>query len=131
MSKPVLIYVAGPLSNGGKASPLEYLRNVSTMQEVGRHIEGRWASPKRTFFAFLPCNDMLEALSNPDTCEATLKAKSVAIMLRCDAVYRIMGESPGVEEEVRAAKDAGVPVVETVGQLRKLFGQDDYVPLIE
>jgi len=38
----------------------------------------------------------------------------------CDVVWRLNGESKGADEEVRLAKELGIPVVTTLGQLQKL-----------
>jgi len=38
-------------------------------------------------------------------------AQSIAILSKCDAIYRIPGESKGADLEVEYAKEHGIPII--------------------
>lgn len=41
----------------------------------------------------------------------------------CDVVWRLKGESKGADEEVKLAKELGIPVVNSIEQLKKINAQ--------
>jgi hypothetical protein len=43
----------------------------------------------------------------------------IAVLARCDALYRIAGESTGADKEVDFARDAGIPVFTDLDALRE------------
>jgi len=42
----------------------------------------------------------------------------IAMLAKCDAIFRLPGESVGADREVNYARDEGLPVFEDIGELR-------------
>ena len=105
-NKPMLIYVAGPYSNGDVA---ENIRKAcvagNELLEAGYipyipHLNGFW------HFAF------------PKSRETWLKI-DLEILSRCDGVLRIGGESLGANKKIRFAEKLGIPVYYSIKEIRQ------------
>jgi nucleoside 2-deoxyribosyltransferase len=104
VAKP-LVYLAGPYT---LPDPVENIHNAVKLADrlldvcvpVIPHLSGTWhmISPK-------PYETWLEL--------------DLAVMARCDIVFRFGGASSGADAEVVAAQAAGQPVVYTETQLRE------------
>lgn len=102
-----LVYLAGPYS---KPDPVENMHRAVKLADrlldvcvpVVPHLTGLWhlVSPK-------PYETWLEL--------------DVALMLRCDVVFRFPGESSGADGEVALALERGIPVVFDETTLRGLI----------
>ena len=108
-----LVYIAGPLGARGPKSQahMEYLENVRQMLYVGGVVidyEGA---------AVIPALDILLPLTGIITDEKRLKANSLELLSRCDAML-VIDISPGVKKEIRFAQRRGIPVFYDIESLK-------------
>lgn len=98
------VYVAGPYTNG------DVQDNVDKAISIGESI---W---RHGHIPFIPHLFHYWHLQHPGNYEkwATL---DIAWLLRCDAIYRIDGESPGADMEVAVARAHNMPVFYTMNGL--------------
>ena len=92
-----LVYVAGPYSGG------DTNRNVQRALRVGDMIVAHGGLP------IVPHLFHLWDLVDPKPYKHWLDL-DLDFILRCDALYRLSGHSPGADKEVKVAKGLGIPV---------------------
>lgn len=102
-----MVYVAGPISKG------PYWVNVRNGIEAGKKLHDLGMVP------FIPMIDFLYVLVYPETTWEQNLEYDEQIILRCDALLRIPGESPGAEREVKFAREHNIPVFFDVESLHE------------
>ena len=95
---PPLVYLAGPYT---KPDPVE---NTNRMIHIANALLDAGVIP------IVPHLTMFWHLLCPRPYEHWLEY-DLQVMLRCDVVLRVPGESGGADGEVRAARRAGIPVL--------------------
>ena len=103
-----LVYVAGPLTTG---DPFLNVRNAVMWAEVLWHAGYDALVPHLGAFWHMHYHHTYEEWMRLD----------FNYLLRCDALYRLPGESPGSDREVAFAKERGIPVFEDMDTLVKEF----------
>lgn len=94
-----LVYVAGPLTGG------HYLENVARAIDVAHFLSGC------RILAFIPhAHSMVWKLRFPQHGRDFWMKYDFEMIRRCDGLVRIIGESPGADEEEALAKELGLPV---------------------
>lgn len=93
-----LIYVAGPYT-----AP-DPVANTRRAIEVGERIERIGAD------VFIPHLSLLWALVSPAPYERWCERDN-AVLDRCDALFRMRGESPGADAETLRASERRIPVI--------------------
>jgi hypothetical protein len=91
-----LVYVAGPITG-------QPFRCVGQSVEAWEALRGLGVVP------FCPQWSVIAEMVWPQDYEEWL-AYDFDIIRRCDAVYRLVGESPGADREVEFARSLGKPV---------------------
>ena len=94
----MFIYVAGPYTKGDVA------QNVHKAIEVGNNLRALGHTP------FIPHLTHLWHLQIPHADVNYWYAYDIEWLLKCDAVFRIEGESNGADTEVETAIINGMPV---------------------
>lgn len=105
------IYVAGPYTKGDVA------RNVSRAIEVGETLVFMGVFP------YIPHLTHFWHLIYPHEINFWYKLDLVWL-LKCDALYRIKGESIGADKEEEVAKNNGIPVLYNFGEVREWILDD-------
>jgi hypothetical protein len=111
MNKILTILIAGPYRSGTNDNPELMAENLRKMEEAALpifragHIPviGEWfALPLlKQAGSKYPGDEAYEEISYP---------VSRRILAKCDAIFRISGESKGADEDVRIAKEQGIKV---------------------
>lgn len=102
----MLVYVAGPLSIGDK------LENTLRAMAVGKQVL------KRGHYPLLPhLTYFCEREGDYDLTWAEYLEWDMAFLLRCDALLRLPGDSPGADREEALARAAGIPVFHSIEEL--------------
>jgi hypothetical protein len=117
-AKSMMILIAGPYRSGTGDDPELMARNLRTLESVALplyragHIPliGEWlalpllreAGSKKPGDAVY--NEILYPIAN-------------RLLARCDAVLRLSGASQGADEDVRLARERGLPVFETLAEV--------------
>ena len=111
----MLILIAGPYRSGTGDDPALMARNLERLEEAawpifrGGHVPmiGEWVA--------LPVLRGAGGASPADPIAAEIMYPTAERLLRhCDAVLRLPGESTGADEDVRIARERGLPVYERV-----------------
>ena len=92
-----LVYVAGPYSSNPKANVVATIHVANELQDSG------------LVTCLIPHLNMLWHETTPMPDEHWYE-HDLALLARCDAVYRIEGYSPGADVEELFAGDRGIPV---------------------
>src|SRR5947209_20037439 len=109
--KSMMILIAGPYRSGTGDDPAKILKNLRNLEahalplyRAGHlPVIGEWLSLPLIRAAGGKCVD--DAIH-----EEFLYPAAKRLFDRCDAVLRIPGESRGADQEVRMAKERGMPV---------------------
>ena len=111
----MLILIAGPYRSGTGDDPALMARNLERLEEAawpifrGGHVPmiGEWVA--------LPVLRGAGGNAPTDPIAAEIMYPTAERLLRhCDAVLRLPGESTGADEDVRIARERGLPVYERV-----------------
>lgn len=100
----IFVYVAGPLSGPAIS------RNVLAAIDTANFISELGAQP------FVPHLFVLWNFVHPRRSEDWM-ALDFAWLEKCDALFRIPGDSPGADREVARARELGLPVFDRFGEL--------------
>lgn len=103
-----LVYVAGPLTVG------EPGHNLHVAMVAGHAVMDIGHVP------YVPHLTVIMSLTQPRDYEEWIAA-DLAIITRCDALWRLPGKSPGGDREVEFAESIGVPVVYSAEELEDLL----------
>lgn len=95
--RPPLVYVSGPLTTG------MLTKNVHEAIKVGKQLIDRG------YAVIVPHEKFLTEVLQPESYDYWMEY-DFKIILCCDAVYRMPGESRGGDAEVAYAIESGVPV---------------------
>jgi hypothetical protein len=109
-----LVYLAGPLGARGPKfqAHMEYLWNVRQMLYMGGVVIDYVNAA-----AVIPGLDILLPLMGIITSEKKLKANSLELLSRCDAML-VIDISPGVKKEIKFAQKLGIPVFYDIETLK-------------
>lgn len=118
MSNP-LVYISGPITNGSTSDTRAVETNIRNAQSVAVDLM------KAGFSVYCPHSSGLWEREREIAYDDWL-AHDFSVIDRCDAVYRIPGESRGADAEVEYAKSKGIPVYvagsQSYERLRQLVG---------
>ena len=97
------IYIAGPYTGEVGANVQNAMRAFHDLADMG-------------FYPFCPHIDFLLEVQRSRPYEFWIE-QCLHWVAKCDAVYRLAGNSPGADREVKRAEELGIPVFHTVQQL--------------
>jgi|SRR5215831_4027176 len=110
-SKPLLVLVAGPYRSGTNGSPQKIRQNLHRLESFALGIYKAGHIPLIGEWVALPLAEQAGSTKAGDAIsEQYLYPVAGRLLERCDAVLRIDGESKGADEDVRIARERGLPV---------------------
>ncbi|TXK18609.1 DUF4406 domain-containing protein [Homoserinibacter sp. GY 40078] len=105
--KPQLILIAGPYRSGTGGDPDLIARNLARLEAASAPIFERGHVPMIGEWVALPVmRELGDAPADADVMYETARR----LLQHCDAVLRLPGESVGADEDVRIARELGLPV---------------------
>ncbi len=113
MDNKFLVYIAGPIHSGQRATELnvrDALATAEALTEVG-------------FAVYVPHLSMFWNVTFPHDEEFWLDLDR-HIILRCDAVFRMPGASKGADMEERWACENGIPVFYDTAEMSRMLKDD-------
>lgn len=115
MNNPLLILIAGPYRSGTDGDPAAIARNLERLEEAAAPIHRLGHVPMIGEWVALPT---LRGLSVDEAAESDVMYDTAARLLQhCDAVLRLPGESSGADNDVRIARERGLPVYFSLEEL--------------
>ena len=117
MKQPMLILIAGPYRSGTNDEPeclaanLEYLESMAWPIFEAGHIPmiGEWVA--------LPVMRGVDSVVGDATSSTILTPTAERLLQHCDAVLRLPGDSTGADNDVRIARERGIPVYYSIDEL--------------
>src|SRR3569833_794313 len=111
VTQPLLILVAGPYRFGTDGDPAKIRRNL---QRLERHAFGVFNAGHIPLIGERVAHPLAAQAGSSEVGDAIseqyLYPVAGRLLERCDAVLRIEGTSKGADEDVRIARERGLPV---------------------
>ena len=111
ISKPLLVLVAGPYRSGTDGDPQRIRQNLQRLESHALGVYNAGHIPLIGEWVALPLATQAGSAEVGDAIsEQYLYPVAGRLLERCDAVLRIEGASKGADEDVRIARERGLPV---------------------
>jgi hypothetical protein len=118
LSKPLIILIAGPYRSGTNDDPALIRKNLDHLESFSLAIYRAGHIPMIGEWVALPIMRQAGSKALGDAIAAQyLYPVASRLLERCDAVLRIEGESKGADEDVRLARERGLPVFNRVNDI--------------
>lgn len=115
MNRPLLILIAGPYRSGTDGDPTAIARNLERLEEAAAPLHRLGHVPMIGEWVALPT---LRGLSEDEAAESDVMYDTAARLLQhCDAVLRLPGASSGADNDVRIARERGLPVYFSIDEV--------------
>ena len=116
--RPQLILIAGPYRSGTNGNAELIAGNLGRLEEAALHVYQLGHMPMIGEWVALPLAAAAgsKAVGDPIS-ETFLYPVANRLIRQCDAVYRIDGASQGADADVRLAKELGLPVYTSLGEI--------------
>ena len=117
----MLILIAGPYRSGTGDDPVLMRQNLDRLEAAALEVWRRGHLPMIGEWVALPIMQLAGSKATGDAVWESIQYPVAHHLLeKCDAVYRIEGASKGADQDVRIARERGLPV----------FHQLEEVPLV-
>jgi hypothetical protein len=115
MSTPMMILIAGPYRSGTNDQPELLARNLAALEQAAWPIFQAGHVPMIGEWVALPVMRGAGSSRVGDAVsEQVLYPTADRLLQHCDAVLRLPGNSTGADNDVRIARQRGLPVYERV-----------------
>ena len=107
----MLILIAGPYRSGTNDDPQLMQKNLAHLESVGLPLFRKGHIPMIGEWVALPLIHLAGSKKpGDDAWEEIQYPVAHRLLKKCDAVLRLQGASKGADEDVRKAKELGLPV---------------------
>lgn len=114
-NKHMLILIAGPYRSGTGDDPVLMQKNLDYLESVALPLFRAGHIPMIGEWVALPLLKLAGGKYPGDEAwEEILYPTAARLLQKCDAVLRLEGASKGADEDVRIAKERGLPVYYTL-----------------
>jgi hypothetical protein len=115
MTTPLLILIAGPYRSGTGGDPDAIARNLARLEEASAPLYRLGHVPMIGEWVALPT---LRTLTAQEAAAGDVMYETAARLLQhCDAVLRLPGDSAGADQDVRIARERGLPVYFSIDEV--------------
>ncbi|MBV9267895.1 MAG: DUF4406 domain-containing protein [Acidobacteriaceae bacterium] len=109
--KPMMILIAGPYRSGTNDDPERMQANLHRLEQYALPVYRAGHIPMIGEWVALPIIRSAGSTTVGDALyQEFLYPTAARLLQHCDAVLRIPGESTGADEDVRIARQRGIPV---------------------
>ena len=116
--KPLIILIAGPYRSGSNDDPARIAENLDRLESFALPIYEAGHIPMIGEWVALPIMKQAgSTLLGDSISQQYLYPVASRLIDRCDAVFRIEGQSKGADEDVRLALERGLPVYRDLGEI--------------
>ena len=116
-TRPLLILIAGPYRSGTGDDPAKLAANLRYLEAAAWPIFRAGHIPMIGEWVALPIMDSIGSVVGDAASLTVLTPTAERLLQHCDAVLRLPGESTGADNDVRIARERGIPVYTAVEQL--------------
>jgi hypothetical protein len=117
MTNPMLILIAGPYRSGTDDEPERLAANLAYLETVAWPIFEAGHIPMIGEWVALPVMRGVESVVGDPASLAILTPTAERLLQHCDAVLRLPGESTGADNDVRIARERGIPVYHSIDEV--------------
>ncbi len=111
MTKPMMILIAGPYRSGTNDDPVKMAENLRRLESVSYDLFKAGHIPMIGEWVALPIWHTAGGKNiGDDLYEEILHPTAGRLLQHCDAVLRLEGASKGADNDVKIAKERGIPV---------------------
>jgi hypothetical protein len=114
---PRLILIAGPYRSGTGGDPDAMAANLARLEQAAWPVFEAGHVPMIGEWVALPVLRAARATIHDPLAEDVLYPTAQRLLLHCDAVLRLPGESTGADEDVATAQRLGLPVYYDVADI--------------
>jgi hypothetical protein len=114
MTKPLMILIAGPYRSGTNDEPELLAKNLSFLEQAAWPIFNAGHIPMIGEWVALPVMNCIGSIVGDPASLGVLTPTAERLLQHCDAVLRLPGQSTGADNDVRIAKERGIPVYSRV-----------------
>jgi hypothetical protein len=119
--KPLIILIAGPYRSGTNDDPALMAKNLERLESFALPIYRAGHIPMIGEWVALPVMKQAGSIALGDAIsEQYLYPVAGRLLERCDAVLRIEGASKGADEDVRLARERGLPIFSSIEDVPEL-----------
>jgi hypothetical protein len=116
--KPMMILIAGPYRSGTGDDPAKMAANLKRLEEASWPIFEKGHVPMIGEWVALPIWYTAGGKAVGDALyDRILHPTAGRLLDHCDAVLRLSGESTGAENDVRIARERGIPVYFDIAEI--------------
>jgi hypothetical protein len=119
-ARPLLLLIAGPYRSGTGDDPALMAANLTRLEEAAWPIFARGHVPMIGEWVALPVLSSAGADVFSPLAADVLYPTAERLLQHCDAVLRLPGASTGADEDVRIARERGIPVYTDLEQIPAL-----------
>ena len=110
-AKPMMILIAGPYRSGTGDDPHKMADNLKRLEQASWPIFEKGHVPMIGEWVALPIWTVAGGSSVGDALyERVLHPTAGRLLQHCDAVLRLPGQSKGADNDIRIARERGIPV---------------------
>jgi len=118
MTRPLLILIAGPYRSGTGDDPAKMAANLQRLEEAAWPIFQRGHVPMIGEWVALPVLRGAGGGAVGDTLyDQVMHPTAHRLLEHCDAVLRLPGASTGADNDVRIARERGIPVYSSAEEI--------------
>lgn len=118
MTKSLMILIAGPYRSGTHDDPDKMRRNLETLESAAWPIFEKGHVPMIGEWAALPIlRSGGGGVPGSALYDAVMYPTAHRLLARCDGVLRLSGVSAGADNDVRIAKERGIPVWTDIAEI--------------
>lgn len=111
MSKPLLILIAGPYRSGAGDDPARMAANLARLETAAWPLFQKGHVPMIGEWVALPIWSTAGGRAVGDALyDQVLHPTADRLLQHCDGVLRLPGASKGADDDVRIARERGIPV---------------------
>jgi hypothetical protein len=115
--RPLLILIAGPYRSGTGDDPALMAANLRRLEAAAWPLFAKGHVPMIGEWVALPVLDSAGADVFSPLASEVLYPTAERLLQHCDAVLRLPGQSAGADEDVRIARERGIPVYTSIEQV--------------
>ena len=110
-TKPLMILIAGPYRSGTGDDPKRMSENLKRLEAAALPLYRAGHVPMIGEWVALPLLEQAGSMRPGDRLyDEIVYPVANRLLARCDAVLRLPGDSKGADEDVRLARERGLPV---------------------
>jgi hypothetical protein len=123
MNKRMMVLIAGPYRSGTGDDPQKMAENLKRLEEASWPIFQKGHVPMIGEWVALPIWNTAGGKEVGDALyDEILHPTAGRLIERCDAILRLAGESKGADNDVKLAKERGIPVYYHIDELPQYGG---------